>query len=211
MKTFRDLLISLNGHRIDDLVDRLTSECRVPWRRAIGKEETRTRPESGSFCFERDADEGLPAAALFLFNKEGDVWYVSNIIPTKVGELSHDQYNNILLEFEKNVVRHAVSGTKIESHVTEDHTSISDVAGEDVANALIKFSNLANKSTGSSHPLDRKRWFEFLVLANKRGTDLYPDLVIQTLIDLGWSEERAYELGIEFEFAQDLLSHFRGN
>jgi len=49
------------------------------------------------------------------------------------------------------------------------------------------------------------------VLANKQRTNLQTDLVIQTLIDLGWSDERAYELGIEFEFAQDLLNYFKGH
>ena len=80
------------------------------------------------------------------------------------------------------------------------------MAGVEVEDALKRFSSLANKSTGSSHPLDQKRGFEFLILAHNAHDKLDVNLVIYTLRELGWSEERAIELGLEFEFAESLLS-----
>jgi hypothetical protein len=211
MKTFRDLYIRLSGHSIDDFIARVAASCHAPWHRAIDEEEKLPAPGSMMFSFGRKTDSALPGAFLFIANKEGDLWYVSNIVPTERAELGYDRYNNILIDFEKNVLRPAIAGTRIEVDLTGDYISIRDVAGGDVEDALSTFSKLANKSTGSSHPLDRERWFHFLVLANKQRTNLQTDLVIQTLIDLGWSDERAYELGIEFEFAQDLLNYFKGH
>lgn len=205
MKTFRDLFIHLEGHSVEELVSLLTDRCHPPWTRETSKEEDLPGLSPKMFCFERSADEQLPGAALFITNKEADVWYVPNIVPTETGELGYDTYNKILLEFKNSVLHPAVENTGIKVNVTEDHVFIKDVAGHDVEAALIQFSNLANKSTGSSHPRDRERWFRFLVLANNKEADLSGELVIRTLVELGWSEERAYDLGIEFEFSQELL------
>ena len=103
----------------------------------------------------------------------------------------------------------AIEGSSITADLTSNKISVGSVAGDEVEKALVRFSNLANKSTGSSHPLDRKRWLEFLILAHEAGSDLHADLIIRSLVELGWSEGKAIELGIEFEFAEDLLSYIQ--
>ncbi|WP_287103960.1 hypothetical protein [Brevundimonas sp.] len=48
--------------------------------------------------FRRAATPGLPSAGLTLWANENG-YYVPNVVPTEVGELTHAQYNTILEEF----------------------------------------------------------------------------------------------------------------
>lgn len=205
MKQFQDLFLQLNGSDINSLVDSLTQHCNSLWKRREDKEDGAGgyRP----YCFESVGNENLAAAALFLYERESGVWYVSNIVPTVERELSHDQYNSLLRDFASNVVKPAIEDLSVTANLTADEISISSVAGQAVEDALRRFSTLANKSTGTSHPNDRKRWFEFVTMAYKSSDELYADLVIRTLIEFGWPEDMAYELGIKYEYAIDLLAY----
>jgi hypothetical protein len=209
MKTFRELYIRLNGYSIENLIEKLTAHCNGMWTHVVSREMLQDLSGLPSYCFERKKGDGIPSAALYLFNKDSNTWYIANIIPTDLSELTHDQYNKILLNFQEFVVEPAIKASKIDIEVTKDQISIADLAGEEVEKSLINFSTYANKSTGSSNSFDRKRWFKFLVLANQSGVILSSDIIVKTLIELGWSEERAYELGIEFNFANDLLSYIK--
>lgn len=204
MKKFQDLYFHLNGTDIQKLVESLTRHCQSPWNRRSDKEDGigGYRP----YCFESVGNESLAAAALFLYENEVGVWYVSNIVPTVERELSHEQYNSLLTDFNFKVVTPAIQDLSVTANLTSDEISIGSVAGPEVEDALKRFSNLANKSTGTSHPYDRKRWMEFILLAQKSPEKPSVELVISTLIDLGWSEDWAYDLGIQFEFACDLLT-----
>jgi hypothetical protein len=209
MKAFRDLYVHLNGADIEDFVEKLARQCPSPWKRRLDKEKDIESLIGKGFCFERGKKTKSPSAALFLFPKNDDIWHVSNIVPIDVRELSYDQYNEVLEEFLESIVEPVIAGTNIRTEMTSNEITVGSVAGKSVEEALVRFSNLANKSTGSSHPKDRQRWFEFLLLANEAPSKLNADLVIRALIELGWSEDRAYELGSQFEFADDLLSYFR--
>lgn len=207
MKTFRDLYIHLNGVDVDDFSKKLENQSKEPWVRRKDKEQELGDIEERSICFEALKGHAVSPAALFIFEKGNETLWVSNIVPTEESELNYDKYNFALEHFYENIVLPTIDGTSITAELTSDQISIGGVAGEEVEKAIIRFSNLANKSTGSSHPLDRERWFEFLVLAHEAKSDLHSDMIIRTLVELGWSEEKAIELGIQFEFAEDLLSY----
>lgn len=85
--------------------------------------------------------------------------------------------------------------------------SLESIIGSEAKNALESFSRLANKSTRASHPLDQERWFRFLVIANKANKEINVEIVINALKELGWSTDSADELGLQFEFAESLLSY----
>ncbi len=208
MKTFRDLYIHLNGVDVDTFSELLESALKDPWVRRKDKEIGNTNEKL--ICFEALKGSAVTPGALFIFPKDGETLWVSNIVPTEGSELTYDQYNFALENFYKNIVLPAIDGTAITADLTSDQISIGSIAGDEVEKALVRFSELANKSTGSSHPLDRERWFEFLVLAHEsKSDDLNADIVIRALVELGWSEEKAIELGIEFEFAEELLSYIQ--
>lgn len=205
MKKFQDLYLQLNGTDIQRLVDSLTQHCNSLWKRRSDKEDGigGHRP----YCFESIGNESLAAAALFLYERESGIWYVSNIVPTVERELNHEQYNSLLNDFASNVVTPAIEDLTVTADLTTDEISIGSLAGQNVEDALRRFSNLANKSTGTSHPYDRKRWFEFVTMAYESSDELSADLVISTLIEFGWPEDMAYELGIKYEYAIDLLAY----
>ena len=46
-----------------------------------------------------------------------------------------------------------------------------------------------------------------LITFKRKNIKLDVNLIIHTLRELGWSGERAYELGLQFEFAESLLSY----
>lgn len=209
MKTFRDLYIHLNGVNLETFSNKLEQQSKAPWIRRKDKEVELGGDGETPICFEASKGSPVSPSALFIFPKEGETLWVSNIVPTEESELTFDQYNFALENFYENIVLPAIEGSSITVNLTSNQISVGSVAGDEVENALVRFSNLANKSTGSSHPLDRKRWLEFLILAYEAGADLHVDLVIRSLVELGWSEEKAVELGIQFEFAEDLLSYMQ--
>lgn len=209
MKTYRELYIYLNGISIKEFSERLTSQCKSPWQRRQDKEDNLNLSKEKLLCFESVDDNSILSAGLFIFPKGKDTWWISNIVPTRLNELNYDQYNRILEHFFENIVQPAIIGTSVEAKLTDNEINVSNVAGLEVENALIRFSSLANKSTGSSHPCDRDRWFQFILLAYKSKSNLNTDLVIRALVELGWSEERSIELGLQFEFAIDLLAYIQ--
>ncbi len=206
MKTFRDLYLHLNGVDMSDLANKLTNQCQPPWSRNKDKEDHLGILEGPPLCFERNLS---PSAALFLYQQDKDTWYVSNIVPTSTSELSYDEYNKVLEDFLNSIVEPVINNTTVKAEMTRDEITIGSVAGEEVEKALASFSLLANKSTGSSHPSDRKRWFNFLVLANKSASDLGADLVYRALMEQGWSDEQANKLAGQFENANDLLTYYQ--
>lgn len=210
MKTFRELYIHLNGIEIDAFSKDLDTQLKGGWIRRNDKEKAHDSIVGKLLCFEAEEGNSISPAALFIAQKADATLWVSNIVPTESSELNYDEYNSVLEDFYENIVLPAIDETPITAELTSDQISIGSIAGDEVERALITFSNLANKSTGSSHPLDKKRWLEFLILAHQSQSNLYSDMVIRTLVELGWSEEKAIQLGIEYEFAEDLLSYIEG-
>jgi len=210
MKVFRDLYIRLNGSKIEDLIEQFTARTGDHWNRALDREKDAGSMGEKAFSFEHTAGDGLERAGLSLFQKEGDTWYVPNIIPLDSSQLSRDQYNKILENFLDTIVRPSIAGLPVTAELSGDVVILKDVVGEDVAALLHKFSVLANKSTGSSHPCDRNRWFDFLIAVQRKRISLDTDLLINSLMEDGWSEDRAHDLAIEYEFAIGLLDYKEG-
>lgn len=210
MKVFRDLYIKLNGVKVEELIEQFTARCGDHWHRALDREKDAGSMGEKAFSFEHTAGDGLERAGLSLFQKESNTWYVPNIIPLDSSQLSHDQYNKILENFLETIVRPSIAGLQVTAELTGDVLFLKDVVGEDVAALLHNFSVLANKSTGSSHPCDRNRWFDFLIAVQRKRISLDTDLLINSLMEDGWSEDRAHDLAIEYEFAIGLLDYKEG-
>ncbi|GAM08379.1 hypothetical protein OR1_00650 [Geobacter sp. OR-1] len=210
MKVFRDLYINLNGFKIDALMELFTEKCGDNWCRALDREKDAGVLGEKAFSFEHIQGDGLERAGLSLFQKDGDTWYVPNIVPLDSSQLSHGQYNKLLENFLEKIVRPSIDGLAVTAELTNDEQFLKDIVGEETASLLHKFSVLANQSTGSSHPCDRNRWFDFLIAVQRQHVSLNTDLLIHALKEDGWSEERAHDLAIEYEFAISLLDYNEG-
>ncbi len=205
MKVFRDLEIHSNREGVDEFATGLRDSENTYWRRDEEAERTNNLASEKPYCFVRTGDEVLPSARLWLFEKGAQTWWVSNIVPTEVQQLTIDQYNAILLDFHRLLDE---ANPKFSVVVSEEDTTVAGIAGSEVDKLLRAFSNNANKSTGSAHPLDRQRWFNFIIAASQY-PDLTTKLIVTSLMELGWSEEFAHDLGAEYSLGIELLQHQR--
>lgn len=212
MLTFQDLYIKLKNYDIEKFVELLAQQCNEKWQRDLDQEKNMRLLGEMAICFKRLADDPIKSAGLTLFKKENNILYVPNIVPLETSQFSTTEYNLVLKEFVEEILRptlkdNSITQDQIDYELTPEQVFIEDIAGEDVAKELNNFSALANKSTGSYHPCDKERWFNFLVTANKAGKSLYTDLLENTLIEQGWSADMANKLATEYEFAQSLLNY----
>ncbi|MCE2719807.1 MAG: hypothetical protein ACK57R_21530 [Dolichospermum sp.] len=210
MKKFRDLYIYLNSYDIDQLIKYLTDNCINNWSRAYEREKNAVLLEEKAYCFEHTAGDGLESAGLILFQKDPNTWFVSNIVPTEKGQLSVDEYNQILVDFFTTIVQPAIENTPVSTELTNDQEFIENLIGNDAAALLNQFATYANKFTVTSHPGDRKKWFDFILSVNSKGVKLDPNLLSTSLIEKGWSQEAVDKLVTEYEFADALLNYTKG-
>lgn len=155
---------------------------------------------------------------------------VGNIIPLEKNELTIDEYNAVLTKFYEDVVKpyekaNANIGLEIIYQNNDDFEATS-VISEEALKKLKLFCNAANKSTGSSHPCDRERWFDFIcqtvddgrmfdstTLADFLQDEGYwgkkPDGFIGVMGSYAWDEEHAYELASEYESLCEFLQYYK--
>ncbi|MCK1695231.1 hypothetical protein [Bradyrhizobium sp. 144] len=208
IEVFQDLMLRAPAGDLSSIRSALLEHVAGQWSHAP-EAETRlkknTSLDGDVIAFQRKADAALPAAGLTLWSR-ADGYEVSNIVPSEMGQLGFAKYNALLQEFADLIARPAAAGAGFLVEVTSSSQSLQGVSSPEVAAALTRFSGAANKSTGSTHPADRKRWMRFLILAHRSGGDLSSEFLTRWLIEAeGWDDESAHDLAIEYEFAQDLL------
>jgi hypothetical protein len=161
-----------------------------------------------AMAFSRLSEEGFAAAGLVLWSKP-DGYSVANIVPLETGSLSYEQYNAILTDFQTRIALPAAKKSGYMVEVSAATASLDDWVGNETATALRRFSASANKSTGSAHPLDQKRWLDFLIRAHRESEPLDGSRLCRWLIEVeNWPEDLAHTLTIEYEFGLALLAQY---
>lgn len=208
---FRDLVLRGGASSLSHIRKALLDQVAVPWSHA---EEREKEISAGSVSnndvvmFAREKGDGIEAVGLLLWSREAG-YEVTSIVPRNVRELGFESYNAALQDFVSRVAEPASRIADFQIEMTPDRQSLRDWVSSDVAEALRRFSVLANKSTGSSHPSDRERWFEFLFLAHRSPKHLDTDRLIRWLVEVeSWPEETAHDLAIQYELGLDLLKAY---
>ncbi len=153
---------------------------------------------------------------------------VGNIIPLEKNELNIDEYNAVLLKFYDEVIKpYKEHGTELViSQPSDDVFDPTLIISEEALGKLKSFCLAANKSTGSSHPSDQERWFDFIcqtvddgkmfnssTLANFLQDEVYwgkkPDGFIGVMGRFAWDEEHAYELATEYVALCEILNYYK--
>jgi hypothetical protein len=211
LEVFQDLFLRGPTEQRPDLRQALVSRAVGPWQHSEMKEKellTRVGDNADVLTFERDASEGLDAATIVLWSRP-DGYEATNIVPLKVGELDYRAYNAILQDFQQRIAAPAARQVGFQVETTSPRQSIEEWVSPKVVQALRRFSAAANKATGSSHPFDQKRWFEFLIEAHADDRQLDTERLARWLVEAeGWSDEKAHDLVIEYEFGLALLSEY---
>lgn len=153
---------------------------------------------------------------------------VVNIVPIEKSSLSTDEYNLVLLKFYNDIIKpYKESGTVLEiTEPSADEFIPTSVISETALQKLISFCNLANKSTGSVHPCDRQRWFDFICqtvndekmfdydtlnkfLQDESYWGKKPDGFIGCVGRYAWSSSKAEELALEYEGFCEILNYYK--
>lgn len=153
---------------------------------------------------------------------------VGNIVPLQKNQLSIEEYNTVLDLFYEEVIVPNLSklqGLRIigpESDIFDPLKYIS----KEALNKLERFCNAANKSTGSSHPCDEERWFDFICQTVEDDRTFDYDTIYRFLMDedywgkkeegfigavghFAWDEEHADELATEYDNYVRILTYYR--
>lgn len=161
---------------------------------------------AGVLAFQRDATVNLPAAGLVLWPND-DGYDVPNITPAELQQLTVSQYNAILMEFAEMVAQPAARRCGFQVTSTSSRQSLEDWLTTEAAEALRRFSAAANKSSSASHPMDERRWFDFIIAVHHTGGTIGSDRLFRWLHEAeGWGEEEAHQLAGEFERSLALLA-----
>lgn len=160
-------------------------------------------------AFERPETKELQGVTLWMFEDDKCGYKVSNVVPIQQGELGVAGYNAALADFESTVVSPIIKSSGIKLVLTSADQTIEDWTDSATASALKRFSGLANKSTGRSHPLDEERWLDFIISAHRCGRPLEPEQLLRWLIEVErWSDEIAHDLASDYSMGMELLDRY---
>lgn len=208
MRVFRELVIRGPLDAIDSFFASIDTRLEGGWSRNAAAEAFGARLSVESRAYEIANSESLaPATLFFVLDRSASAARVSNVVPVATSKLSTDQYNAIVVDFARRyVARYLISPCDYE--LTSDEKSGEAFLTGPVNASLRKFSAAANKSTGSGHPLDRKRWLDFLLAAHAAKIDIDAATLHRILTDENsWSEEIAWDLVRQYESGIELLQY----
>lgn len=209
MQVFRDLNVFIPEAKASEFFERLEKLFDEGWSRDLESEGRARQLSEPSFRYFRcTTGPRRESAMLAMYKKEKDEWYVSNIVPSEKSQLSHDEYNYILEEFFKKYIKPISTELGFACNISDSSQTLEDWIGENAADKLKSFSRSTNRSTGSSHPMDRERWLAFIYAIYNEGRNLPTDRLLRWLIEEdNWPEEWAHDLVLEYEFALSVLRY----
>lgn len=225
MKTYRELYFKGTLKQLSEFVDQIGKYAVGDWK--LEKQSVRWK----DYLFFDYIGELVDKARVSIY--VGDEiakceLNVGNIVPLEKNELSVDEYNAVLLKFYDDVIKpYKESGTELNIlQPSDDIFNPTSMISETALKKLELFCSVANKSTGSSHPCDQERWFDFVcqtvddgkmfdyaTLANFLQDETYwgkkPDDFIGVMGNYAWDEEHAYELAAEYVNLCEVLRYYK--
>lgn len=208
MQDFKELSIRGKPEHLSSLIKSL-SECDgSEWcrREDLEKKLLEASPKGNVwYCFSCEETKNRSAANLWLANRSDSEVYVCNIVPTSVAELGYAVYNQIISDFHDFLLAYAASYSVV-VEFTGGMLDIKEYLSPFCYSLLQAFSRVANKATGSSHPLDQQRWFAFLVQAHQEKSRLTSHELYRWLSEEeAWPPDVASRLVSEYEKGRALL------
>lgn len=225
MKTYRELYFRGTSEQLANFVDKIGEYAIGNWNLVKASPK---REEYLSFDY---IGEEVDKARVFIYI--GDILKdeeirVVNIVPLEKSQLTVEEYNAILLKFYDDIIEpYKEDGTDLEiSKPSDDNFDPRTVITDTALKKLEVFCSTANKSTGSSHPCDQERWFDFICQTVDDGKTFDYGTLAKFLQDesywgkkednfngvigsCAWSEEQAYKLADEYESACDILEYYK--
>lgn len=225
MKTYRELYFRGSQEQLKGFVEEIKKYAVGNWRM---EPQTDRWKEYLFFDYVGNSVDKARVSIFMGDNISKGELMVGNIVPIEKSQLSVDEYNAVLVKFYDDVIKpYKECGTELD--ITQPSDDIFDpisIISEEALKKLKSFCYMANKSTGSSHPYDQERWFDFIcqtvdderifdytTLANFLQDETYwgkkTEEFIGVIGDFAWDEEHAYELASEYERACEILQYYK--
>ena len=164
---------------------------------------------SQEFAFAVPQKQGLSPATLYLhISADNTICRIANIVPPR-GELSPEEYNNIVQVFYVDVVQAKTSPYHLDVRLSAEAVFLEDTLSPENMQLLKQFADLANKATGSSYPSDYERWVAFIGASVRARQILNADLLRQWLMEQGFPGDVASDLYHEYQLGVDLTKHWQ--
>lgn len=213
MQVYRDLSIRGEPEKLDAVVDDICRSLTDGWIRDTDAEGYLPALPSGArrvYCFVSPKRPRRSPATVMLLQQDPRTLTLANIVPHQAHALSRGEYNSIAEDFFRRYAEPAAIRHGARAEMTEPVADLDRWLTPEAAEKLRIFCSLANRRTGSSHPLDRARWYDFLVAAHEAEVD-ESGFSASTLArwlaeEAGWDEAMAEKLAAEYEFARGLLA-----
>jgi hypothetical protein len=206
MRTSKELVIRGKRSDLERMLDRVEARLGEGWKR--DREAENRLGQAGvrgpwDVCFSCTAKGDRPAAGLWVHPRGLDELSVSNVVPRDRQQLSEDENNRLLAEFEREFLRPVASEVGVETEVVEHRLTLEEDLSAEAVRLLRAFSASANRA--GLHPNDRRRWNAFLVRAHQDESFFDPALLDEWLQQEGWPEATRSQLVEEYEAARSLL------
>ena len=214
MKVYRGLSIKGSWQGLEAFIDGIAPRLAAEGWGAV--EYVYQHDPSKPFCFTCPETAGGTESEIWMARRDPDKpylgngeLYVSNIVPKDYQrQLSYHEYNAILSEFYDRFARRSATEQGLSIELSSDDVNLEDWLSPTAAEALRLFSRKANRSTGASHPEDQKRWYRFLILADREKARLDASTLARWLReDEGWADSIASDLAGDYEQARSLLAY----
>lgn len=210
LEVFQELIIESNIE-MHALRSKLTSKVSDEWFHDVEREREINDValvDEDVIVFNRKAFDDIDESCLILW-QYGSNYRVTNIVPKSSGELGIRKYNIILNDFLNYIVIPMQRDGVLDFSISDKLKTIDSWLDESAADALVKFSRLANKSTKASHPLDQERWLDFLIKAHRSAIKPDASELMRWLCEIcEWPDDTASDLAIEYEFSLSLLNEY---
>lgn len=207
ISVFQDLNIYASDDFIYHLVELVSRQKKNGWTRNIEREKS-ISVQTEMYCLACTKKGKREAANLWIAKHAEGKWYISNIVPTELRELSYGQYNFILQQFHDTFISGEAKLSGIEIDLSPPEKCLTDYIDEHAARLLNAFLGLANQSTGTGHPCDEERWYQFVFYVHSKNyfDEFHTSILYRFMEEVyKWPGDRANKIVIEYETAIRML------
>jgi hypothetical protein len=149
----------------------------------------------------------LQAFVWMRHNKE--VFELFNIIPSLTRKLSYEQYNFILDQFYKCIIKEVALKMNLDTITTSPYKSMQEIIGDEAFDTLIRFSRSANKASGNSNHYDFDRWCDFVFTIFRNNIKINMNDFSRWLEeDENWPNDIANKLSSDLEYSLSILEKY---
>jgi len=212
METFNNLKIKGERSRLVGFLKKVTQQLPAEWKfddvTSKSYAESSGKSTDEIVCI-RSPSIGEKVALIWMGFWEGSL-EVINIVPKYPGDsLTYEDYNAILDAFYTNCLKAHIYQLELEYHTSG--IDFEAITGAETLDKLKTWEEACNPSNGNTHPLDFKRWTDFVITAHKEHSGIDSSLLTRWLVEeRGWNEEFSVtvRMSSDFQYATDILKAY---